>query len=149
MPGSAPEPGAPALNIIRSPPKLSVDGQEIACEKYNINGSNFFKLRDLAQLLNGTGSQFGVGYDAAAATVTVTTGKAYESTGTELKTGVNNSSTTQPSAQSILINGTAHGELTVYNIGGSNFFQLRELGNLLNFDVGYDAASNTATVRSK
>ena len=46
------------------------------------------------------------------------------------------------------LNGTAHGELTVYNIGGSNFFQLRELGTLLGFEVGYDADTNTATVTS-
>ena len=134
--------------VVLSPQKLSVDGKNVDCEKYNIDGRNYFKLRDLAQLLSGTGSQFGVGYDAATATVTVTSGAAYTPNGTELKAGVDNSSTAQPSRQTILIDGEKRGGLTVYNIGGSNFFQLRELGSALGFEVDYDAASNTAIVRS-
>ena len=142
-------PGTPVPEaVVLSPQNLEVDGETVECEKYNIDGSNYFKLRDLAQLLSGTGSQFGVGYDEESATVTITTGEAYESTGTELATGVDNSDTAQPSAQSIQIDGEAHGELTVYNIGGSNFFQLRELGELLGFEVGYDIDTNTAIVRS-
>ena len=150
-----PGPGAPAApsaptpaNVMLSPQRLTVDGESVECEKYNIDGSNYFKLRDLAYALNGTGSQVGVGFDAATSTVSIVTGEAYEPTGTEMAVGVDHSSTTQPSAQSILIDSAAHGELTVYNIGGSNFFQLRELGNLLGFEVDYDASTNTAIVLS-
>ena len=145
-------PGAPTAppvtDAVLSPQKLTVDGKAVDCEKYNIGGSNYFKLRDLASLLSGTGSQFGVDFDEAAATVRITTGAAYEPIGTELAAGVDNSSTAQPSSQSVTIDGTAHGELTVYNIGGSNFFQLRELGSILGFEVDFDEASNTAIVRS-
>ena len=35
-----------------------------------------------------------------------------------------------------------------YNIGGSNFFQLRELGTLLGFEVDYDISTDTAIIRS-
>lgn len=136
-------------DAVLSPQKLAVDGSDIECEKYNIGGSNYFKLRDLAQLLNGTGSQFGVGFDAASSTVTITTGAAYEPTGSELATGVDNSATAQPSDQAILIDGVKHDGLTAYNIGGNNFFQLRELGNILGFEVDYDASTNTAIVHSK
>ena len=142
-------PSTPATSAVLSPQKLAVDGKNIDCEKYNIGGSNYFKLRDLAQLLNGTGSQFGVGYDAASSTVTITTGEAYMPAGGELAAGVDNSATARPSSQAILIDGVKHDELTVYNIGGSNFFQLRELGNVLGFDVGYDQDTDTAVVRSK
>ena len=152
LPAAPSTPSAPAApvpeSVVLSPQKLTVDGESVDCEKYNIDGKNYFKLRDLAQLLSGTGSRFGVDYDEAASTVTITTGEAYESTGTELAAGVDNSATAQPSRQAILIDGAAHGELTVYNIGGSNFFQLRELGDLLGFGVGYDEPSNTAIVRS-
>ena len=38
-------------------------------------------------------------------------------------------------------------ELTkIYNIGGNNYFQLRELGGLLGFAVGYDPATRTMTI---
>ena len=137
-----------ATNAVLSPQGLKVDGKDIQCEKYNIADRNYFKLRDLAQLLSGTGSQFEVGYDEATATVSITTGKAYTPNGTELLAGVDNSASAQPSNQAILINGEKNEKLTVYNIGGSNFFQLRELGEILGFDVDYDQDTNTAIVNS-
>ena len=158
MPGTSTTPSTPSTpttpsapvptSVVLSPQKLAVNGKNVNCEKYNIDGSNYFKLRDLAQVLNGTSARFEVGYDAAASTVSITTGAAYTPAGGELAVGVDNSNTAQPSSQAILINGVRHGELTVYNIGGSNFFQLRELGNILGFEVGYDVSTNTATVRS-
>ena len=56
--------GAPALaadSVVVSPQNLSVDGKAAECEKYNINGSNYFKLRDMAMLLMGTPAAFGIG----------------------------------------------------------------------------------------
>ena len=141
-------PSALAAEVVLSPQKLTVDGKSVDCEKYNIDGSNYFKLRDLAYVLSGTGSQFEVGYDQASATVSITTGAAYTPAGGELTAGADNSASAQPSSQTILIDGVAHGELTVYNIGGSNFFQLRELGSVLGFEVDYHEATNTALVRS-
>ena len=32
--------------------------------------------------------------------------------------------------------------------GGNNFFQLRQLGDILGFEVGYDGDTNTVIVRS-
>ena len=54
-----------------------MNGNTVACEKYNIDGRNYFKLRDLAYLLNGTGSQFDVGWDPEKQLVTITTLHAY------------------------------------------------------------------------
>lgn len=46
--------------------KLSFNGMDFSeVEKYNIDGSNYFKLRDVAALLDGTVAQFNVGYDNA------------------------------------------------------------------------------------
>ena len=64
-----------AAKVMVSPQNLTVDGKNIKCEKYNIDDRNYFKLRDLAELLNGTTSQFDVDYDAATKTMLVTTGK--------------------------------------------------------------------------
>ncbi|MCR4770925.1 MAG: hypothetical protein K5855_01310, partial [Oscillospiraceae bacterium] len=50
--------GASAANTVLSAQKLTCEGKSIECEKYNIDGSNYFKLRDIAYLLNGTVSQF-------------------------------------------------------------------------------------------
>ena len=149
-PAEPEQPTAPAaVKAVLSLQGLKVDGKDIECEKYNIADRNYFKLRDLAQLLSGTGSQFEVGYDEATQTVSITTGQAYTPNGTELLAGVDNSATAQTSRQAILVNGEKNEKLTVYNIGGSNFFQLRELGEILGFEVDYDQATNTAIVNSK
>ena len=137
-----------ATNAVLSPQGLTVDGQSVNCEKYNIDGSNYFKLRDIAYLLNGTGSQFSVGWDAASSTVSITTGQAYTSNGSELVVGEDKASTTTPSSQTIRIDGVVRSDLTVYNIGGNNFFKLRDLGDALGFEVDYNAATNTAVVNS-
>ena len=135
--------------VRRSAQGLVVDGAPREAEKYNIDGRNYFKLRDLAYLLNGTGSQFSVGWDGARQTVTVTSGKPYEPDGSELTVGADKSATAAPSRQTIVIDGAARGDLSVYNIGGHNFFQLRELGEALGFDVDYDPAADAAVVTSR
>ena len=42
---------ASAANVAVSPQNLSVDGIDADCDKYNIDGSNYFKLRDLGDAL--------------------------------------------------------------------------------------------------
>ena len=136
------------FRISRSSQKLNVGGVERSAEVYNINGSNYFKLRDIAVLLSGTGSQFGVSYDSAHKTISVTTGMPYFPTGGELAAGQDNSSAAVRSAQQLFINGRPY-KLIAYNIGGNNFFKLRDLGAALGFHVGYDSATATMLVRSR
>ena len=140
---------APALaaNTMRSVQNLTVNGEAVECEKYNIDGYNYFKLRDLAKLLDGTNSQFNVDYDQAAKMMIVTTGVPYTTpNGTELQVGADLSASAMPSVQSLMIDGELCETLTAYNIGGNNYFQLRELGKTLGFYVHYDKATNTAIV---
>ena len=125
---------------------LIVDGKEIVCEKYNILGSNYFKLRDLAMLLNGTGAQFSVGWDAEQGVVSIVPGEAYTPIGGELEIGADRSDTAVPSAQTVLIDGFQRGDLTVFNLGGNNFFKLRDLGTALGFLVDYDASDDCALI---
>lgn len=137
-----------AAKVVLSPQNLTVDGEPVICEKYNIDGSNYFKLRDLAYVLNDTDVQFSVGWDNATKTVTITSGEAYAPDGSELVVGEDKSATAVPSSQTILMNGEVCGDLSVYNLGGNNFFKLRDLGEALGFTVDYDQATNTAIVES-
>lgn len=142
-------PYASAANVVASPQNLSVDGVDADCDKYNIDGSNYFKLRDLAQLLSKTDSRFSVAFDAQSNAVTIVSGKEYIPVGGELARGQDQSKTAVVSKQSVLIDGKAVDGLSVYNIGGNNYFKLRDLGDALGFTVDYDADSNTAIVLSK
>ena len=137
-----------AVSARRSDQKLSVNGEIIESDRYIINGYNYFMLRDLAKLLNGTASQFDVGYDKATRVITITTNHAYTTArGDELTIGADQSATAKSSTQTIMIDGVRT-TLTAYNIGGSNFFQLRELGAALGFNVGWDGTTRTMIVTS-
>ncbi|MEG0798795.1 MAG: WG repeat-containing protein, partial [Acidaminococcaceae bacterium] len=51
------------VTAISSAQKVTVNGKDVAFDAYNINGNNYFKLRDLAFALSGSEKQFDVGWD--------------------------------------------------------------------------------------
>ena len=127
---------------------LSVDGESKTAEIYNISGYNYFKLRDIAALLNGSSAQFEVSFDAETRTVSVTTGQAYTAVGGELETGTDKSASCVLSGWKVEVNGEAK-DIVAYNLGGNNFFKLADLGAALGFGVAYDEDSRTMLVSSK
>lgn len=132
-----------------SPQKLSFNGENVTCEVYSINGNNYFKLRDIASLLSGTASQFSVGWNAEASLIEIATGSSYAPVGGELNIRGDLSGSAQSTDQALMINGKAVSGLSVYNIGGNNFFKLRDLATALDFKVDYDSATNSVLVADK
>ena len=132
--------------VVRSPQRLTVDGQNVACEKYNIDDYNYFKLRDLACLFSGTGSQFYVEYDVAKRTVSVVTGAPYTKRPGDLELGADKSATADRSTQPILIDGVLRDDLSAFNIGDNNYFKLQDLAPVIGFEFDYDLASNTTQI---
>ena len=101
-------------------------------EAYNIDGTNYFMLRDLAALLRGTPAQFDVNYDALHNAVVMTTGAAYS--GEAAAQFTDRSASTVPSPQTVDLD-RKDVSFTAYNIGGNNFFGLRELAAYLGYSV--------------
>ena len=119
--------------------KLEVNGAAANPTVYKIDGSNYFKIRDVAALLNGTEKQFAVGYDGQLKSVTATTGQGYDKQSGDL-TGApsGEDKTAEISDDTIYVNGRKV-EAQVYKIDGSNYFKLRDLGKALDFYVGWEA----------
>ncbi len=118
---------------------LYVDGVQKSPEVYKIDGTNYFKLRDVAALMNGTAKQFSVDYDNNTKQAVLTSGQPYAPLGTELSRP--DSMTSVPASQSnnvILVNGEA-ADMDAYKINGNNYIKLRDLGQALGFYVGYDS----------
>jgi len=57
---------------IPTPSKIYLDGKEVKLTAYNIEGNNYFKLRDIGQALD-----FGVDWDSANNTIVIDTSKGY------------------------------------------------------------------------
>ncbi len=127
---------------------VAVNGSAIDIGAYNIGGYNYFKLRDVAAALNGTGSNFEVGYDAEAKCISLTTDKAYTVAGGELGAKPTAEKTAEVSSQKIMLNGKDV-TMQAYVIDGYNYFQLRELGTNLGFEVTWDDTAKAINMVTK
>ena len=141
---------AEGSTVVLSAQGLRIDGKATDCEKYNIDGYNYFKLRDIALLLSRTGSRFSVRWEEETNRVHIGTGEAYVPDGSELAfAGGDKSASAVPSSQTLWIDGEERSDLEAWNIGGHNYFRLRSLGDALGFQVDYDEGSNTAILRTR
>ena len=142
---SSSESSVPATGIAYpSTQTVDVDGKAIEFQCYALkegNGmTNYIKLRDLADILNGSAAQFEVGWDGQ---VTVTTGQGYTKNGSEQKTPFSGNRTYKEATAKTLVDGKAADlaafTLTDDNGGGYTYYKLRDLGTALGFKVDWTA----------
>ena len=124
---------------------LIVNGESQEFPAVNIGGYNFLKLRDIAMLLNGTERSFAIGFDADTNTITITTGAAYTPVGGELAPLEGETQNAVASPQRLIIDGQPI-EVAAFNIGGFNYFRLRDLAVLLDFGIYFDDATQEITL---
>lgn len=136
---------APSPVAIPTTSKILVNGKSVTFDAYNINGSNYFKLRDLAYVLNGTQKQFEVSYDAEKKAVNMVSYSAYTPVGGEMSKGDGKTKSPTISAARIYKNDLELG-IVGYNIAGNNYFKLRDLADEFNFSVDWDAATGTVSI---
>ena len=139
--------GGSPQGVTATPSKTSVtvNGSSVSFQAYNIGGNNYFKLRDLAAALNGSGKQFEVGYDSTSNAITLTSGQSYTSVGGELEVSSSTSASASVSSATVSLDGTKV-SLTAYNISGNNYFKLRDVASALNFGVTYDSTTSTIVI---
>ncbi len=133
---------------------VMINGKAVEFEAYNINGNNYFKLRDLAMALNGTEASFSVEWSEADNSIVVERGsymggvsEAYVPVGGELEKGDGKDKVAYVSEQQLLapMDGGFPG-FTAYNINGNNYFKLRNIGELFEFEVDWDGANNCVII---
>ena len=129
---------------------VQINGKAVEMTAINLlddqgGGYNYFKLRDLAYVLSGTDKQFEVGWDAAARAISLTSGAAYTAVGGEMTGQSGGAQAAKPSAAKILLDGEEI-SLTAYEIGGNNYFKLRDIGQTFDFGINWDGGSRTITI---
>ncbi|MDR1560545.1 MAG: copper amine oxidase N-terminal domain-containing protein [Clostridiales bacterium] len=125
--------------------QVLVDGKIIPFDAYNIKDNNYFKLRDIAYALRGTPTQFAVEWDAAKNSINLVSGKAYATAGGEMTQSGEGIRTAEPTTSSVYKDGNLLA-MTAYNIGGNNYFKLRDIGSAFGFAVDWDAGKNTVII---
>ena len=125
--------------------KVKLDGKDVVIYGYNIDGYNYFKLRDLAAVLKDTKAKFGVEYKDDV--VTLTKGADYkvaESDQKEVKADSKGSVTNDK----VLV-GDKELTATAYKVDDSNYYKLRDLGEALDFGVDFDKEANAVLLTSE
>ena len=140
---------APETKTVTATPtksKVYVDGLEKSFEAYAINGNNYFKLRDIAMVLNGTKKQFEVGYSKEKNAIYMTSQTPYTPVGGEMTlSGATDNRQGIPTASKLYIDGKEI-SFTAYSIGGNNYFKLRDIGKAFDFGVGWDNVTKAISI---
>ena len=138
---------AVAADLVATPTASTVlvNGQNISFDAYNIEGNNYFKLRDLAYTLSNTEKQFEVGWDDVNNAISLTGGQAYTNAGGEMAGKGAGNKTAASTDSRIYLNGEVVA-FVAYNIDGNNYFKLRDIGQIFNIGVDWDAANNTIVI---
>jgi len=126
-----------------------VNGKSTTFDSYNINDFNYFKLRDLAYVLNGSAKQFAIDWDAPNNAMTLRPGTRYTTTGDEMASKGSATKSAVLSTQKVYLAGDVNQvPLEAYNIDGYNYFKLRDIGIVLDIGIGWDDAKNTISIDS-
>jgi len=144
-----------------------VNNVAVDFQAYNINGYNFFKLRDIAYVLNGTAAQFNVEWVMRGSEewgmwgeIHIDPRVPYQPIGGELVNTSVGAAAASFAGSPIEIYRELEdwrGEMTwqtrspenplvAYNINGYNYFRLRDLGDALGFSVDWDESANTILI---
>jgi len=128
--------------------RITVDGKVTNFRAYNINGNNYFMLRDIAHIFNGSKAQFEVGWDGNKNAISLTTGTRYTGKGEGFAlTSAHVEERGTRSKASIYKNGKEI-VLLGYTIQGYTYFKLRDLGGEVGIGVAWDAMIQTVVMKS-
>ena len=135
------------IEATKNTKKVTLDGEEVKVGSYVIEGYNYLKLRDVAAIMTAKKSQFNVGYDAEKNLVIVETDKPYTKEAGDLEAIKDAKAKAVLEVKKIMVNGEAK-DIKTALIKGNNYMQLRDLGRLVGFGVGYDEKNKTIVLKS-
>lgn len=122
------------ISAKRCTSQIYFNDKSISVVGYTIGGSNYFMIRDLAWALKDSPSCFDVTWNAQAQQVELITQHSYTQDRPQGPSWWDSTTKATPSSAQLIVDGKA-AKAAAYNIGGSNYYKLRDLGVALNFDV--------------
>ena len=127
-------------NSVAKTQTVCLDGLKYNTVAYNIEHNNYFKLRDIAKILDGTIKTFDIKYDGATNSIDMLSFYDYTSVGGELTPGDGTERTAFSSSAFLTLDGVPI-KATCYNIEGNNYFKLRDITDALDCRVEWDEST--------
>ncbi len=127
--------------------EIEINGKRIRLFGYNINGNNYYKIRDIAFLLDGTKSNFAVDWNEEARVIEINLKTPYTPIGNENKGSDTYERAVYLNPEKALLDGKTL-ELRAYKIDGSNYFTIREVADVVGFLVDWDEKAGRIIVKA-
>lgn len=131
-------------DAVKSFQAFELNGEKVEIGGYLINGNNYYKLRDVAALLNSTTGKFDVKYENKK--ISLKTGEAYEKLETDLQPMKHDKTKAKMVTNKIMVDGKDV-ELNAAFIDNNNYVKLRDLGTVVGLEV--DFKDGTIIVNTK
>lgn len=131
-------------DAVKSFQAFELNGEKVEIGGYLINGNNYYKLRDVAALLNSTTGKFDVKYENKK--ISLKTGEAYEKLETDLQPMKHDKTKAKMVTNKIMVDGKDV-ELNAAFIDNNNYVKLRDLGSVVGLEV--DFKDGTIIVNTK
>lgn len=128
-----------------SPHAIYVDGTKANVAAYEINDNNYFKLRDIAAIVNGSEKQFEVSWNNDAQRIDLTSGKAYTIVGGELG-AIGSASKKAETSTAVVYKDNTKMDYTGYNIDDNNYYKLRDVCKSFDISIKWDGANQRVDI---
>lgn len=142
---SAPSTTAPSSTAYAREQTITINGRPVSFQTYALKNdrgfeTNYVKVRDIAYALNGTAAQFAVDWDGA---VNLKTKSPYKPNGSEMSTPFSGDRPYDDTPMTTKVNGAVKPLETILlkddKGNGFTYYKLRDLGDALGFQVGWNA----------
>ena len=125
---------------------ILIDNKVTELQAYRVEGENYFRLRDIAYILNGTSAQFSIDWDGESNAIMLTSGQPYTPIGGELGEISEEDAIAVFATATIFFDGESV-YLGAYNINGNHYIKLRQFIGLLGYRVSNRGFSNIGSVQ--
>lgn len=125
--------------------KTTINGKEVSFQAYTISDYTYLKLRDVAMAINGTEKNFAIEWDNDKKAINISTKQPYSPVGGEMSLSNGGNKEAIKSAAVVYVDNTKQ-DLKAYTIDGNTYFQLRDIGKLIDFDVAWDNVEKTIQI---
>jgi hypothetical protein len=123
---------------------VTVDGEAHTLIAYEIHDNNYFKLRDVANLLKGTDAQFDVIWNEEKGAIELLSGVAYSTEESLTETAYQNPVAVENFVP--IFKDGAQVLLKAYEIHDNNYFKLRDLAAAMDFGVNWVEKTQTIEI---
>lgn len=130
------------ITATKTSSEIFLNSRKVSFPGYNIYGNNYFKLRDIATAINNTNKQFNIYWEDETSSIHITKRTPYINNNTaHLESVYSGALNVVESRANVYVEGVKV-NISSYNINGSTYYKLRDLANIIGFNVSWVSKNN-------